>query len=111
YKYGAEHSVNEMFHEWFGKGVYNNALTSPNGPAPGYLTGGPNQFYTGSAKPPSGEPPMKAYYDENEPKTKAWEITEPSIGYQSSYIKLLSKFVLRKNDLPHLSLIQDNTLP
>ena len=35
YQAGAEYSANEMYHEWFGKGIYNNALTSPNGPAPG----------------------------------------------------------------------------
>ena len=92
YSYGAEYSANEMWHEWFGKGIYSNALTSPNGPAPGYVTGGPNKSYTGSA-PLRQQPPMKAYLDSNEAKLKMWEVTEPSIVYQASYIKLLSKFV------------------
>ncbi|MEB3884782.1 glycoside hydrolase family 9 protein [Lyngbya sp. CCY1209] len=93
YEYGAEKSANEIYHEWFGGGIYDNALTSPSGPAPGYLTGGPNHSYTGEAKPPAGEPRMKSYFDENDPKQKSWEITEPAIYYQSSYIKLLSNFV------------------
>lgn len=92
YSYGVEHSANEMYHEWFGKGAYSNALTSPSGPAPGYLTGGPNQDYTGSA-PLQKELPMRAYLDSNDSKLNMWEITEPSIGYQSAYVKLLSKFV------------------
>jgi hypothetical protein len=92
YDYGAEYTANEMWHEWFGKGIYSNALTSPNGPAPGYVTGGPNKSYTGSA-PLRQQPPMKAYLDSNETKLNMWEVTEPSIVYQASYIKLLSKFV------------------
>jgi hypothetical protein len=92
YESGAEYSANEMWHEWFGKGIYSNALASPNGPAPGYVTGGPNQSYTGSA-PLRQQPPMKAYLDSNETKLKMWEVTEPSIVYQGAYLKLLSKFV------------------
>ncbi|MGC9527022.1 MAG: glycoside hydrolase family 9 protein, partial [Limnospira sp.] len=94
YEYGAENSANEMYHEWFGGGIYDNALTSPNGPAPGYLTGGPNLSYSGGElQTQIDEPPMKAYLDENDPFQASWELTEPSISYQSSYIKLLSKFV------------------
>lgn len=92
YSYGAKHSANEMWHEWFGKGVYSNALNSPNGPAPGYVTGGPNKYYTGTAGL-SQQPPMKAYLDSNSTELSMWEVTEPSIGYQAAYIKLLSKFV------------------
>ncbi len=92
YDYGAERSIHEIYHEWFGQGVYDNALTSPNGPPPGYLVGGPNKNYTGSA-PIKGLPPMKAYIDNNDGAIRAWEISEPAIYYQSSYIKLLSKFV------------------
>jgi endoglucanase len=91
YQAGAEYSANEMYHEWFGKGIYSNALTSSNGPAPGYITGGPNKSYTGSA-PLRQQPPMKAYLDSNDPRLKMWEVTEPSIVYQGAYIKLLSKF-------------------
>lgn len=93
YDYGVNHSANEMYHEWFGQGIYDNALTSPSGPAPGYLTGGPNKNYTGFA-PLAELPPMKAYLDSNKGgDLRMWEITEPSITYQSAYIKLLSKFV------------------
>jgi hypothetical protein len=45
------------------------------------------------------QPPEKAYLDVNtsyEPANqydKSWELTEPAIYYQASYIRLLSKFV------------------
>ena len=96
YAYGAENSVNEIWHDWFSDGTeYDNALTSPKGPAPGYLTGGPNKNYTGSLSPLLGKPFQKAYKDWNTPteEDRAWEITEPAIYYQSAYLKLLSKFV------------------
>ncbi|MBD0302854.1 MAG: glycoside hydrolase family 9 protein [Tolypothrix sp. T3-bin4] len=92
YDYGAEYSANEMWHEWLGKGIYSNALTSPSGPAPGYVTGGPNKDSTGSATLRQ-QPPMKAYLDSHDVKLNMWEVTEPSIVYQAAYIKLLSKFV------------------
>ena len=92
YEHGAENSANEMFHWWFGFGEYRNAITSRRGPAPGFVTGGPNRFYSrGSFR--NGFPPMKAYIDTSDPDLAAWELTEPSINYQSAYIKLLSKFV------------------
>lgn len=94
YEYGAENSANEMYHQWFGDGIYDNARTSKVGPAPGYLTGGPNKDYTGSIEAVRTQPPMKAYIDTNDPyPVNSWEITEPAIYYQSSYVKLLSKFV------------------
>lgn len=96
YSYGAKHSANQMYHEWFGDGVYSDALKSANGPAPGYLTGGPNKNYTGKL-PLKSQPPMKAYADVNNSKStpaniNSWEITEPGIYYQSSYIRLLARF-------------------
>jgi endoglucanase len=92
YAYGAEHSVNELHHGWFDHGIYDNALTSPNGPAPGYITGGPNRNYTGSAQIDLRYP-MKAYLDSNNKShdMRMWEITEPAIYYQSAYLKLLSR--------------------
>lgn len=92
YEYGAENSVNEIYHQWLGFGEYQNALTSKRGPAPGYLAGGPNGSYSGDSELAAG-PPMKAYIDTSEFDFLAWEITEPAIYYQSSYVKLLSKFV------------------
>lgn len=92
YEIGAEHSANEMYHEWFGGGIYDNALSSPSGPAPGYVTGGPNKNYTGSA-PLASQPPQRAYLDQNDGgDLNMWEITEPGIYYQSAYLKLLSRF-------------------
>jgi hypothetical protein len=93
--FGAEHSANEIFHAWFADGtMFDNALASPCGPAPGYLTGGPNAAYSGTLSPPKGQPPQKAYRDWNTGwPENAWEITEPSISYQAAYVKLLSKFV------------------
>ena len=96
YQYGAEKSVNEIFHEWFADNSrWDNALTSPNGPAPGYLVGGPNKNYTGNYPRLQNQPIQKMYADWNggNLKNNAWEITEPAIYYQSSYIKLLSHFV------------------
>lgn len=92
YDNGAEHSVNELHHDWFGHGIYDNALKSPSGPAPGYLTGGPNQNYSGDASVTT-EYPMRAYLDSNNKyhEMRMWEITEPAIYYQSAYLKLLSR--------------------
>lgn len=92
YEYGAEFSANEMYHQWFGQGEFENALLSKRGPAPGFLMGGPYKDYTGDAAISAG-PPMKAYIDDVELGKPTYEIIEPAIYYQSSYIKLLSKFV------------------
>ena len=44
--------------------------------------------------PPFGQPPQKSYLDFNTSwPLNSWEITEPSLGYQSNYVLLLSKFV------------------
>ena len=43
--------------------------------APGYLAGGPNQYYGGTITPPKGEPPMKAYKDWN----TAWKVTATTV--------------------------------
>ena len=44
YGYGAERSVNQIFHTWFRDGdpTYDDAKASRLGPAPGYVPGGPN---------------------------------------------------------------------
>jgi hypothetical protein len=102
YGSGAENCANEMYHSWFGYGtIYNDALSSPNGPAAGYLTGGPNASfapdpsYSGpTLAPPMNQPPQKAYKDWNYGWPQdSWEITEPDIGYQAAYVFLLSKFI------------------
>lgn len=108
--YGAEHSATEMFHTWFRDKDprWDSARDSQLGPAPGYVTGGPNKAYCKDLDPREhrcarsalrGQPAQKAYLDFNtgwEPRSehdKSWEITEPAIYYQSAYVKLLSKFV------------------
>ena len=96
YDYGAEKSVNEIYHEWFADNSrWDNALTSPNGPPPGYLVGGPNKKYTGNYTRLKNQPIQKMYADWNDAtlEDKPWEISEPAIYYQSSYIKLLAHFV------------------
>jgi hypothetical protein len=99
YAYGAKRAANEMWHAWFSDGsAWDNALTSPKGPAPGYLVGGPNPKFTGTGQnlqPPQNQPVQKAYKDFNtrNSPTNAWEITEPGIYYQAAYIRLLSAFV------------------
>ena len=110
YADGGDACVDEMFHAWFrdGDARWDNARTSELGPAPGFVTGGPNPYYCqgqdpkqhACAKSPVREqPPEKAYVDTNagyQPESqfdKSWELTEPAIYYQASYVRLVSKFV------------------
>jgi hypothetical protein len=102
YDYGADNCANEMYHSWFGNGtIYDNALTSPNGPAPGYVTGGvnknfaPDPAYGGPPLvPPMSQPVQKSYKDWNTSwPENSWELTEPAIYYQGAYVYLLSRFV------------------
>lgn len=99
--HGAAGSVREIYHGWFGDGtVWDNADSSLYGPAPGYLTGGINPNYApdGAYQGPPIEPPMnqpiqKSYRDWNTSwPENSWEITEPAIYYQSSYLRLLASF-------------------
>jgi len=96
YAFGGDACANEIYHTWFGANTpYDNALTSPKGPAPGYLTGGPNKDYSYTQlSPPAAQPPQKSYLDFNDgwPQS-SWEITEPAIYYNAAYIMLLSNFV------------------
>jgi endoglucanase len=100
---GAEGSVDEMYHSWFGDGTpWDNATTSPFGPAPGYLTGGanpsfaPDPSYSGPPLvPPQNQPAQKSYRDWNANwPQNSWEITEPAIGYQGRYVRLLAAFAV-----------------
>jgi endoglucanase len=102
YAFGAENSANEIYHTWFANGTkWSDALTSTNGPAPGYLQGGPNHsFSVASLTPPSGQPHMKSYKDWNASwngtfNENSYEITEPAIYYQAAYIHLLSRVMGR----------------
>lgn len=115
YGLGAEKSANEFYHSWFSDGSpWDRVGTSAHGPAPGFLTGGPNPSYDwdgccpsscGSAQnnavctsepidPPRNQPNQKSYKDFNTTwPLNSWEVTENSNGYQLPYIRLLSSFV------------------
>lgn len=97
---GATDSIDSIYHSWFKyKSVYDNADGGNLGPAPGYLAGGPNGFFSVKrVSPPYGEPPMKAYKnwcrgwnEEAKENDASWEITEPAIYYQAAYILVLSE--------------------
>ena len=96
YAYGGDSCVNEFYHSWFGNGtIWDNVFTSPNGPAPGYLIGGPNKdFSIATISPPAGQPPQKSYKEWNTgwngtANENSWEITEAGIYTQAAYISLL----------------------
>jgi len=116
YKYGAENGVNEFYHSWFAdkSAMWDRVGKSTYGPAPGFLTGGPNPGYNWSSccpcdcgspanngictsesiSPPKNQPAQKSYKDFNTSwPLNSWEVTENSCGYQVNYIRLLSKFV------------------
>jgi endoglucanase len=116
YKYGGKNCVNEFYHTWFSNNSprWDRVGKSTFGPAPGFLTGGPNPSYNwdgccpsgcGSAsnnarcfsesiEPPKNQPNQKSYKDFNTSwPLNSWSVTENSCGYQMNYIRLLSKFV------------------
>jgi endoglucanase len=116
FRYGANNGVREFYHTWFSNGSrrWDRVGVSDYGPAPGFLTGGPNPSYnwdgccpsgcgsTGnnqmchseSIYPPKGQPDQKSYKDFNTSwPLNSWSVTENSLGYQLPYIRLLSKFV------------------
>jgi len=99
---GAERSAMNIWSIWFrdGSPLYDDE-TSLYGPAPGYLSGGPNAYYSGDVTPPRGEPPMKAFVDWNgEWPENSWEITEPAIYYNASYVFLVSAFAGQPGEQP-----------
>ena len=118
---GATHSVSTIYHVWFSSGSANWARTTLRtpGPAPGFLVGGPNPQFVVDAccsapiggknyrcgfskayelcgmrlSPPLGQPPAKSYLQfNNDWPVGSWQITEPSMSYQSSYILALAPF-------------------
>lgn len=114
-EFGATTSVSTFYHSWFpdGDAKYDQVGVSTYGPLSGYLVGGPNPYYarsgccpescgpegnkmckTAPVTPPFGEPHMKSYGEFNEGWPWAsWQVTENSLGYQSAYIRLLSRYV------------------
>jgi endoglucanase len=110
YAEGGDACADELFHTWFRKQDprWGNARTSTLGPAPGYVPGGPNKHYCEGQDPGQhacarsplrDQPSGKAYvdtsagYEPSNPFDKAWELSEPGIYYQASYVRLVSKFV------------------
>jgi len=118
---GASHSAATMFHAWFAYGTRWQRVTEQlPGPPPGFLVGGPNPQYAideccrapagspayrcygartfslcqRSLTPPLGQPPAKSYLQYNDPwPANSWAISEPSLYYQSYYVRLLAAFV------------------
>jgi hypothetical protein len=98
---GGDKSPMQMYHGWFqdGSPLYDGA-SSTYGPAPGYLEGGPNRYFSVSwVAPPYGQPEQKAYKDWNtawntqhQANENSWEVTEPAIYYQAAYTLLLSQY-------------------
>jgi len=109
YDFGAENSANEIYHTWFNDvTIWDNAKTSTNGPAPGYLAGGPNYWYVAESggfsdiTPPAGQPHQKAYKDWNtgwdgSRNVASYAITEPGIYYQAKYINMLARLMDNPN--------------
>ncbi|GAA4469675.1 hypothetical protein GCM10023189_57080 [Nibrella saemangeumensis] len=102
YAYGADDSQNEIYHTWFADGTaWDNALTSSKGPAPGYLTGGPNNMdqYDGTQGYIRNEPLQKRYKDWNTGYPEnSWIFTEVAIYNQAPYISLLSRLMTPTSD-------------
>ncbi|MVM35052.1 T9SS type A sorting domain-containing protein [Spirosoma sp. HMF4905] len=100
--YGAENSQNEIYHTWFQHGTdWDNALTSPKGPAPGYVPGGPNNMdqYDGTEGYLRNEPLQKRYKDWNTGfPENSWILTEVAIYNQAPYISLLSRLMTPTSD-------------
>jgi len=128
--YGAENSANEMYHTWFadGSAKWDRVGTSTYGPPPGFITGGANNSYDWddcckfntctnlcnsiSINPPKGQPQQKSYKDFNTSwPINSWQVTETSLGYQTAYIRLLSKFTATTGtEIPTSILKSANTL-
>ncbi len=93
---GAERSVDEMYHRWFIDGSPWDNVNTSFGPPPGFLVGGPNQYYSeGDGSLEVDQPPAKSYVETNSflDNEQSWQFTENSNGYQIEYLKLLSQFV------------------
>ncbi len=96
---GAERSVTQFYHQWFCDGsIWDSSVESLYGPAPGFLTGGPNMYYEPDPEyggppiePPQNQPPQKSYLDWNADwPENSYEVTENHIPYQAAYLRLLA---------------------
>lgn len=101
-RFGAEKSVDEMYHLWFRDGSQWDSVVDSYGPPPGYLVGGAlqdyseNRVYVDGVKQAShlvkNQPILKSFAFDNG-VTDSYKFLENSITYQASYLRLLSKFV------------------
>jgi hypothetical protein len=117
---GASHSAATMFHTWFAHGTRWQRVTEQlPGPPPGFLVGGSNPQFSVDAccrapegspayrcygartfslcqqnlVPPFAQPPEKSYLQFNDPwPANSWAVSEPSLYYQSYYVRLLAAF-------------------
>jgi endoglucanase len=116
---GAENSAKTIFHAWFADGTkWDEVSSTTPGPAPGFIPGGPNPGFSldscctatsgdayhcyGAAEyslcsqnwqPPIGQPNQKAYLQFNSGwPAGSWSVTEPSTGYQTKYVLVLSAY-------------------
>ena len=94
--WGAEKSLTTIYHTWFNDDIpkWDEVSETTYGPPPGYITVGANQNYTGDNSIIKLQPPQKAYYQFNTNGNSAisWEITEPQVRIQASYIRMLSHY-------------------
>jgi endoglucanase len=121
YGLGGDLCADEMWHTWFDVNTtYDNVSRDCGhvGPAPGFLTGGINQYGSGNLKVKVGstqfeslvkdQPNEKKFSNKNATEKNAcpaeessysystpWEYNEPGIYYQASYVKALANFVAR----------------
>ncbi|MFP4466671.1 MAG: glycoside hydrolase family 9 protein [Candidatus Goldiibacteriota bacterium] len=101
-RFGGDKYCTEIYHGWFHDGT-----VWDTNPAPGFLPGGPNQYfspdasYSGTIEPPQNQPPMKSYKDWNTSwPENSWEVTENSTGYQSRLVQLMAAFAAPAGPLP-----------
>ncbi len=114
--FGADNSVQEMYHLWFRDGSQWDSFSDSQGPVPGFLVGGVNASYE-SDKVFINDIEKSRYLLQNQPITKrytswntvddaAYKLTENSITYQAPYIRLLSKLMIanQRPEKPQLSI-------
>jgi hypothetical protein len=99
---GTERSVRSFYHSWFADGTdWDEAGTSPFGPPPGFVPGGPNPSYRPDPayggppiEPPMNQPVQKSFRDWNASwPENSWEVTENQCAYQAAVVKLIAAHV------------------
>ncbi|MEL7163712.1 MAG: hypothetical protein AAFN92_23335, partial [Bacteroidota bacterium] len=103
YRYGGDLCADEMWHSWFTLGSRFDNIDGDNvGPAPGFISGGPNpqgntnmpiKLGTHSFAATTGQQPgQKTFSVDNYWEYGPWAYNEPAIYYQAAYIKALAHF-------------------